>query len=172
MPGNIRLSYIWHVVTAIGKSVIAFFLNGALRLCELIHKTRLFLFFFFRSIPPLSFLKCLDPLSVQQRHVVFNLTNAVLDFHQESLVRFHVDLWNITIIKCILIKGKVLTVETMHPLVKSVEYAVRGALPIRAEALSAVSNMIWKEGFFFVNICVSAIEEGSFKVKLWQGCFL
>ncbi|EPB88721.1 alanine transaminase [Mucor circinelloides 1006PhL] len=32
--------------------------------------------------------------------------------------------------------GKVLTTETMHPLVKSVEYAVRGALPIRAEALS------------------------------------
>ena len=26
----------------------------------------------------------------------------------------------------------------MHPLVKSVEYAVRGALPIRAEALSQV----------------------------------
>lgn len=34
--------------------------------------------------------------------------------------------------------GKVLTTETMHPLVKSVEYAVRGALPIRAEALSQV----------------------------------
>ncbi|KAI9486342.1 MAG: pyridoxal phosphate-dependent transferase [Benjaminiella poitrasii] len=32
--------------------------------------------------------------------------------------------------------GKVLTTETMHPLIKSVEYAVRGALPIRAEALS------------------------------------
>lgn len=35
-------------------------------------------------------------------------------------------------------KGKVLTTDTMHPLVKSVEYAVRGALPIRAEALSQV----------------------------------
>lgn len=27
----------------------------------------------------------------------------------------------------------------MHPLVRNVEYAVRGALPIRAEALSVVS---------------------------------
>ncbi|KAG2228677.1 hypothetical protein INT48_004820 [Thamnidium elegans] len=33
--------------------------------------------------------------------------------------------------------GKVLNVNTMHPLIKNVEYAVRGALPIRAEALSA-----------------------------------
>ncbi|KAG1054992.1 hypothetical protein G6F46_000275 [Rhizopus delemar] len=31
---------------------------------------------------------------------------------------------------------KVLNIETMHPLIKNVEYAVRGALPIRAEALS------------------------------------
>jgi hypothetical protein len=37
--------------------------------------------------------------------------------------------------------GKVLTIETMHPLVKSVEYAVRGALPIRAEALSQVNDI-------------------------------
>jgi hypothetical protein len=29
----------------------------------------------------------------------------------------------------------------MHPLVKSVEYAVRGALPIRAEALSQVNEL-------------------------------
>ncbi|KAI8979833.1 pyridoxal phosphate-dependent transferase [Mycotypha africana] len=32
--------------------------------------------------------------------------------------------------------GKVLTVDTMHPLIKNAEYAVRGALPIRAEAIS------------------------------------
>lgn len=31
---------------------------------------------------------------------------------------------------------KVLNIETMHPLIKNVEYAVRGALPIRAEALN------------------------------------
>lgn len=30
----------------------------------------------------------------------------------------------------------------MHPLVKSVEYAVRGALPIRAEALSQVKLFV------------------------------
>ncbi|CAO3637264.1 unnamed protein product [Cunninghamella echinulata] len=33
-------------------------------------------------------------------------------------------------------RTKVLTTETMHPLVRKAEYAVRGALPIRAEALS------------------------------------
>ncbi|KAG1149707.1 hypothetical protein G6F37_000988 [Rhizopus arrhizus] len=31
---------------------------------------------------------------------------------------------------------KVLNIKTMHPLIKNVEYAVRGTLPIRAEALS------------------------------------
>lgn len=39
-------------------------------------------------------------------------------------------------------KGKVLTLDTMHPLIKNVEYAVRGAVPIRAEALSKVRNRI------------------------------
>ncbi|CAO3594644.1 unnamed protein product [Absidia cylindrospora] len=33
-------------------------------------------------------------------------------------------------------RTKVLTTETMHPLVRQMEYAVRGALPIRAESLS------------------------------------
>jgi alanine transaminase len=36
--------------------------------------------------------------------------------------------------------AKVLTTETMHPLVRQMEYAVRGALPMRAEALSKVSK--------------------------------
>ncbi|KAG0166342.1 hypothetical protein DFQ28_010665 [Apophysomyces sp. BC1034] len=41
--------------------------------------------------------------------------------------------------------GKVLTTETMHPLIKQVEYAVRGALPIRAEALSKdIDNSVYK----------------------------
>lgn len=34
--------------------------------------------------------------------------------------------------------GKVLTVESMNPQIRNAEYAVRGALPIRAEALSKV----------------------------------
>lgn len=34
--------------------------------------------------------------------------------------------------------GKVLTMETMNPHIRNAEYAVRGALPIRAEVLSKV----------------------------------
>lgn len=57
----------------------------------------------------------------------------------------------------------------MHPLVKSVEYAVRGALPIRAEALSAVSQdthtnkrgtVVDNHSFFL------AIEKGSLQIEL------
>lgn len=63
------------------------------------------------------------------------------------------------------IERKVLTVETMHPLVKNVEYAVRGALPIRAEALSEV----WYHNNISENILtctIIAIEKRSFKIEL------
>jgi hypothetical protein len=63
----------------------------------------------------------------------------------------------------------VLTVETMHPLVKNVEYAVRGALPIRAEALSLVNISVRYKKMELCNNSTSlfsAIKERSIKVKL------
>ncbi|KAF7728527.1 hypothetical protein EC973_005931 [Apophysomyces ossiformis] len=49
--------------------------------------------------------------------------------------------------------GKVLTIETMHPLIKQAEYAVRGALPIRAEALSKQLKTDKTLGFDRVVFC-------------------
>lgn len=64
----------------------------------------------------------------------------------------------------------------MHPLVKNAEYAVRGALPIRAEALSQVRIIclqikkmkVWEQlidGNLIFDLSL-AIKEGSFKVEL------
>ncbi|CAO3596296.1 unnamed protein product [Absidia cylindrospora] len=52
-------------------------------------------------------------------------------------------------------RSKVLTTETMHPLVRHMEYAVRGALPMRAEALSkqlATDKSLGFERVVFCNI--------------------
>jgi hypothetical protein len=58
----------------------------------------------------------------------------------------------------------------MHPLVKNVEYAVRGALPIRAEALSAVrfKTFMFSKNKKLTNKknMILAIKERSFKVEL------
>ncbi|OAD80678.1 hypothetical protein PHYBLDRAFT_184403 [Phycomyces blakesleeanus NRRL 1555(-)] len=60
------------------------------------------------------------------------------------------------LISCVAVRyssAKVLTTETMHPLIKNVEYAVRGALPIRAEALSAELKAGKKLNFDKVVFC-------------------
>ncbi|ORX46101.1 PLP-dependent transferase [Hesseltinella vesiculosa] len=49
--------------------------------------------------------------------------------------------------------SKVLTTETMHPLVRQMEYAVRGALPIRAEALQKELLTDKTKGFDKVVFC-------------------
>ncbi|KAJ8653842.1 hypothetical protein O0I10_010523 [Lichtheimia ornata] len=49
--------------------------------------------------------------------------------------------------------GKVLTVESMNPQIRNAEYAVRGALPIRAEALSKELQANKNKGFDRVVFC-------------------
>lgn len=63
-------------------------------------------------------------------------------------------------------KDKVLTLDTMHPLIKNVEYAVRGAVPIRAEALSKVRNKIVFLSEELLTHQTTAITNGSIQVEL------
>lgn len=58
-----------------------------------------------------------------------------------------------------------LTLDTMHPLIKNVEYAVRGAIPIRAEALSKVrSRIVFLRGELLTHEII-ATTNGSIQVE-------
>jgi hypothetical protein len=54
----------------------------------------------------------------------------------------------------------------MHPLIKNVEYAVRGAVPIRAEALSKVRNRVVFLNGEILTHQIIAITNGSIQVEL------